>query len=223
MGVAPTTPVRPVWGTHDSTGNSSVAPVLCSTESFQRETEGESQRRGGDREKRVGDLEMSEPATNPAATSFPAPTLSLPLGLDVLRTYSGALVCLEILFGGLVWILVASSNVPVPLLQGWVMFVSITSFILSSTYLIFLVTGLADRIITDWNVLDVTYHFMALLFYFAAFVLEAATTAANGGVHIKILPNSTEMCIAYPRAIYSQSWMKGNTVLMWQPRYLHLW
>ena len=39
---------------------------------------------------------MSEPATNPAATSFPAPTLSLPLGLDVLRTYSGALVCLEI-------------------------------------------------------------------------------------------------------------------------------
>ncbi|KAJ4931487.1 hypothetical protein JOQ06_025782 [Pogonophryne albipinna] len=107
----------------------------------------------------------------------------------------------DLLFGGLVWILVASSNVPVPLLQGWVMFVSITSFILSSTYLIFLVTGLADRIITDWNVLDVTYHFMALLFYFAAFVLEAATTAANGGAHIKILPNSTEtvMCIPYPQ------------------------
>lgn len=33
---------------------------------------------------------------NPAATSFPGPVLSLPLGLDVLRTYSGALVCLEI-------------------------------------------------------------------------------------------------------------------------------
>ena len=39
---------------------------------------------------------MSEPATNPAATSFPAPTISLPLGLEVLRTYSGVLVCLEI-------------------------------------------------------------------------------------------------------------------------------
>lgn len=39
---------------------------------------------------------MSEPAANPAATSFPAPTISLPLGLEVLRTYSGALVCLEI-------------------------------------------------------------------------------------------------------------------------------
>ena len=45
------------------------------------------------------------------------------------------------------------------------------------------------------------YHLVALLFYFAAFVLEAATTAANGGAHIKLLPNSTEtlMCITYPR------------------------
>ncbi|XP_012738345.2 protein MAL2 [Fundulus heteroclitus] len=150
---------------------------------------------------------MSEPAANPAAaaaaaaTSFPAPTISLPLGLEVLRTYSGALVCLEILFGGLVWILVASSNVPVPLLQGWVMFVSLTTFFLSTTYLTLLITGLADRINTDWNFLDVFYHFIAVLFYFAAFVLEAATTAANGGAHISPLPNSTDsvLCITYPR------------------------
>lgn len=42
---------------------------------------------------------MSDPDTNPAAAaaaSFPTPTISLPLGLEVLRTYSGALVCLEI-------------------------------------------------------------------------------------------------------------------------------
>lgn len=57
------------------------------------------------------------------------------------------------LFGGLVWILVASSNVPVPLLQGWVMFVSIITFVLSSAYLTLLTTGLADRINTDWNFL----------------------------------------------------------------------
>ncbi|KAG7475307.1 MAL2 [Solea senegalensis] len=145
---------------------------------------------------------MSEPAANPAATSFPAPTISLPLGLPVLRTYSGALVLLEIIFGGLVWILVASSNVPVPLLQGWVMFVSVTSFFMSSAYLTLLITGLADRINTDWNFLDVFYHFLAVLFYFAAFVLEAAVTAANGGGYVTILPNSTEtvMCIPYPHS-----------------------
>lgn len=39
---------------------------------------------------------MADPATNPAATSFPAATISLPQGPDVLRTYSGALICLEI-------------------------------------------------------------------------------------------------------------------------------
>ncbi|KAF1387661.1 hypothetical protein PFLUV_G00082260 [Perca fluviatilis] len=133
---------------------------------------------------------MTEPAANPAATSFPAPTISLPLGLEVLRTYSGALVCVEILFSGLVWILVASSNVPVPLLQGWVMFVSLTTFLISSAYLALLVTGLADRINTDWNFLDVIYHFIALLFYFSAFVLEAAATAAKA--LIIPLPNSTD-------------------------------
>lgn len=44
---------------------------------------------------------------------------------------------------------------------------------------------------------DVFYHFVALLFYFSAFVLEAATTAANGGVDIKNNNNET-ICITYP-------------------------
>ncbi|KAG5857066.1 protein MAL2 [Anguilla rostrata] len=124
---------------------------------------------------------MSAPADPAAAaTTFPSPAISLPVGLDILRTYSGALVCLEILFGGLVWILVASSNVPVPLLQGWVMFVSVSMFVFSTVYLIVFLLGLADRINTDWNFLDLVYHFVALLFYFGAFVLEAAATAANG-------------------------------------------
>ncbi|XP_034031130.1 protein MAL2 [Thalassophryne amazonica] len=139
---------------------------------------------------------MSEPAANPAATSFPAPIISLPLGLEVLRTYSGALICLEIFLGGLVWILVASSNVPVPLLQGWVMFVSVTTFLLSIIYLTLLITSLADHINIDWNFLDVFYHFIALLFYFAAFVLEAATTAA--AVYIKPTHNNS-ICIKHPQ------------------------
>ncbi|KAM9488211.1 protein MAL2 [Clarias gariepinus] len=120
---------------------------------------------------------MAEAQTNPAATSFPAPTISLPLGLDIIRTYSGVLICMEIIFGGLVWILVASSNVPVPLLQGWVMFVSITACCCSTVYLSLFLLGLADRINTDWNFMDMMYHFVALLCYFAAFVLEAAVTS----------------------------------------------
>ncbi|XP_006636007.1 protein MAL2 [Lepisosteus oculatus] len=126
---------------------------------------------------------MSVPANSPA-TSFPAATISLPTGPEVLRTYSGALVCLEIVFGGLVWILVASSNVPVPLLQGWVMFVSVTMFTFSTAYLLVFLLGFVDRINTDWNFLDVMFHFTALLFYFGASVLEAAVTAASGATSI---------------------------------------
>ncbi|XP_063042206.1 protein MAL2 [Engraulis encrasicolus] len=137
---------------------------------------------------------MADPATNPAATSFPAATISLPQGPDVLRTYSGALICLEIVFGGLVWILVASSNVPVPLLQGWVMFVSLTMFCCSTAYLLLLLLGLADKINTNWNFLDMFYHFIALLFYFGAFLLEAATTSAS----VALPTSNTNVCLDIP-------------------------
>ncbi|NWI02759.1 MAL protein, partial [Tichodroma muraria] len=39
------------------------------------------------------------------------------------------------IFGGLVWILVASSRVPDPMLQGWVMFVSVFCFIMTISLL----------------------------------------------------------------------------------------
>lgn len=38
------------------------------------------------------------PPPNPAV-SFPAPRVTLPAGPDILRTYSGAFVCLEIVSG----------------------------------------------------------------------------------------------------------------------------
>ncbi|ROL42088.1 Collectin-10 [Anabarilius grahami] len=95
-------------------------------------------------------------------------------------------------FGGLVWILVASTNVSVPLLQGWVMFVSVTMFICSSVYLALFLLGLADKINTDWNFMDMFYHFIALLFYFGAFLLEA--TVSSAGTYA----NSTT-CIRRPR------------------------
>lgn len=48
---------------------------------------------------------------------------------------------------------------------------------------------------------DVFYHFIAVLFYFAAFVLEAAATAANGGTTFSRLQNGTEsvLCVTNPR------------------------
>ncbi|NXM76489.1 MAL protein, partial [Serilophus lunatus] len=45
------------------------------------------------------------------------------------------------IFGGLVWILVASSKVPEPMLQGWVMFVSVFCFIMSTALLCLYICG----------------------------------------------------------------------------------
>ncbi|XP_036597098.1 protein MAL2 [Trichosurus vulpecula] len=118
------------------------------------------------------------PTPNPAV-SFPAPRVTLPVGPDILRTYSGAFVCLEILFGGLVWILVASSNVPLPLLQGWVMFVSVTAFFFSLLFLCVFLSGMVNRIDANWNFLDFGYHFVVFIFYFGAFLLEAAATSLH--------------------------------------------
>ncbi|KAM5212070.1 protein MAL2 [Hipposideros larvatus] len=118
------------------------------------------------------------PPPNPAV-SFPAPRVTLPAGPDILRTYSGAFVCLEILFGGLVWILVASSNVPLPLLQGWVMFVSVMAFLLSLLFLGLFLSGMVTQINVNWNFLDFAYHFTVFVFYFGAFLLEAAATSLH--------------------------------------------
>lgn len=44
-------------------------------------------------------------------------------------------------FGGLVWILVASSLVPMPLVQGWVMFVSVFCFVATTALLVLYIIG----------------------------------------------------------------------------------
>ncbi|NWY39547.1 MAL protein, partial [Sylvia atricapilla] len=45
------------------------------------------------------------------------------------------------IFGGLVWILVASSKVPDSMLQGWVMFVSVFCFVMSFSLLCLYLCG----------------------------------------------------------------------------------
>ncbi|NWI70825.1 MAL protein, partial [Todus mexicanus] len=78
-------------------------------------------------------------------------------------------------FGGLVWILVASSRVPAPMLQGWVMFVSVFCFIMSATLLCLYVCG-AHGGSSSWVTLDVICQETAALFYLSAAVLEAYCT-----------------------------------------------
>ncbi|XP_059973806.1 myelin and lymphocyte protein isoform X1 [Mesoplodon densirostris] len=98
--------------------------------------------------------------------------ISLPSGFAVFITFPDMLFIFEFVFGGLVWILIASSHVPIPLIQGWVMFTSVFCFIATTLLYFLYVTG-AHGSRPSWITLDAAYHCIASLFYFGASVLEA--------------------------------------------------
>ncbi|XP_054239750.1 myelin and lymphocyte protein [Indicator indicator] len=100
---------------------------------------------------------------------------SLPSGLRVLLTFPDALFIPELVFGGLVWILVASSRVQSPMLQGWVMFVSVFCFVMTGTLLCLYIAG-AHGGSSSWVTLDAILQATAALFYLSAAVLEAYFT-----------------------------------------------
>ncbi|XP_077191990.1 myelin and lymphocyte protein [Paroedura picta] len=102
-------------------------------------------------------------------------SVSLPSGLNVLASFPDNLVLPEFVFGGLVWILVASTRVSFQLVQGWVMFVSVYCFVIS-TLLLFLYFCGAHRDKSAWVAVDAFYQVTAALFYLSAAVLQAYAT-----------------------------------------------
>uniref|UniRef100_A0A8C3W006 Myelin and lymphocyte protein n=1 Tax=Catagonus wagneri TaxID=51154 RepID=A0A8C3W006_9CETA len=95
---------------------------------------------------------------------------SLPSGFAVFTTFPDLLLVFEFIFGGLVWILVASSHVPVPLVQGWVMFTSVFCFIATASLLFLYVIG-AHGSGTFWITLVFSYAVTLLYVIHAVFSL----------------------------------------------------
>ncbi|XP_014748113.1 PREDICTED: myelin and lymphocyte protein [Sturnus vulgaris] len=112
--------------------------------------------------------------------SSSASTSTLPRGLAVLTTFPDVLFIPEIIFGGLVWILVASSRIPDSMLQGWVMFVSVFCFVMSICLLCLYFCGAHGGGSSCWVTLDVICQETAALFYLSAAVLEAYMTYRLG-------------------------------------------
>nr|XP_020494733.1 myelin and lymphocyte protein-like [Labrus bergylta] len=84
----------------------------------------------------------------------------------------------EFVFGGLVWMLVASNRVIPENPLGWVMFVSVFCFVLTTLwFFIFLFGGNRSSI---WPSLDVGFHFVAAVFYLSALVILAFLTVSKG-------------------------------------------
>ncbi|KAM7117008.1 MAL-like protein isoform 1-T1 [Ciconia maguari] len=95
---------------------------------------------------------------------FPHPTL-----------IGGACVCPRQFCGTWVWILVAATSVSAPLLQGWVMYVSLSSCLISLLLLLSYIFGF-HRNSENWKVLDSLYHGTTAILYMSAAVLQANAT-----------------------------------------------
>ncbi|XP_038655058.1 myelin and lymphocyte protein-like [Scyliorhinus canicula] len=104
-----------------------------------------------------------------------ASTSPIPSGANVFTSFPEILMFGEFVFGGLVWILVASARVSFATDQGWVMFVSVFCFVITTLLLILYMAGV-QNCSSGWIVVDVFYHFIASVFYLSIAVLEASDT-----------------------------------------------
>ncbi|XP_008826398.1 MAL-like protein [Nannospalax galili] len=112
----------------------------------------------------------------PPATSYAPP--DVPSGVAVFLTIPFAFILPELVFGFLVWTLVAATQVGNPLLQGWVLYVSLTSFLISFMFLMSYVLGFYKRF-ESWRVLDSLYHGTTGILYMSAAVLQAHATIVS--------------------------------------------
>ncbi|XP_037542906.1 myelin and lymphocyte protein-like [Nematolebias whitei] len=92
---------------------------------------------------------------------------TLPSGLEICTTFPDIFYLPELVFGGLVWILVASTYVAPQNPLGWVMFVSVFCFVMTFIWMIIFAVG-AHRSSSAWAAADFVYHFLAVLFYLSA-------------------------------------------------------
>ncbi|XP_053489546.1 myelin and lymphocyte protein-like [Ictalurus furcatus] len=100
---------------------------------------------------------------------------NLPSGLGICTTAPEIFYLPELIFGGLVWILVASTHVQPENPQGWVMFVSVFCFVMTFLWLIIFACG-AHKNKGGWATADFVYHLLAALFYLSASVPLANIT-----------------------------------------------
>ncbi|KAM3833951.1 myelin and lymphocyte protein-like [Diretmus argenteus] len=75
----------------------------------------------------------------------------------------------SLVFGGLVWILVASTHVDPANPLGWVMFVSVFCFVMTFLWMIIFAAG-GHKSSSGWAAADFAYHGLAAFFYLSAAV-----------------------------------------------------
>ncbi|KAM8947229.1 myelin and lymphocyte protein-like [Pelodytes ibericus] len=135
-------------------------------------------------------------ATTGASPSYDNAS-TLPSGIRTVSTFPDLLMIFELVFGGLVWILIAATTLPgTGLLQGWVMFVSIGCFLFTFVIMMLYCVG-SHKENSSWISMDAFYHSTAALFYLSASVLQAYLTVAISGAGKVYQENVAAVVFAY--------------------------
>ncbi|CAI5681484.1 LOW QUALITY PROTEIN: myelin and lymphocyte protein [Oreochromis niloticus] len=105
---------------------------------------------------------------------------NLPSGVGICTTIPDILYLPELVFGGLVWILVACTLVVPQNPQGWVMFVSVFCFVMTFIWMVVFACG-SHHNKASWAAADFLYHGIAAFFYLSASVALAKVTLDLSG------------------------------------------
>ncbi|XP_023132534.1 myelin and lymphocyte protein-like [Amphiprion ocellaris] len=116
----------------------------------------------------------------------------LPSGSRIFTTIPDVFFIPEFVFGGLVWILVASTRVVPDNPLGWVMFVSVFCFVGTTLWFFIFLCGANQSSV--WPSLDVGFHFLAVVFFLSASVDLAYVTFRNGEEY-KLTPTDESLKI----------------------------
>ncbi|XP_007895750.1 CKLF-like MARVEL transmembrane domain-containing protein 8b [Callorhinchus milii] len=103
-----------------------------------------------------------------------------------LRTPPGLLMVAEIVFGLLVWALIAGTEYFAVSAFGWVMFVAVFYWVLTVFLLIFYITAAYTKIPqVPWTTVGLCFNASAALFYLIASIVDAVSVkqAAQGSLN----------------------------------------
>ncbi|XP_051513280.1 plasmolipin-like [Myxocyprinus asiaticus] len=116
------------------------------------------------------------------SSNEPQRRFGIPSIVDVnfIKTIPGILLLAEIVVGLLVWALIASTNYTTIPAYGWVMFVSVTLWLLSIALFIMLLLSLHERLSSvPWPLVLFVFYAVATVLYLTAFLTDAASVPLN--------------------------------------------
>ncbi|XP_036440906.1 plasmolipin [Colossoma macropomum] len=121
---------------------------------------------------------VSTETSSPQSQTGSMQLMNISTDLNFIKTIPGILLFAEIVLGLLVWALISSAAYQAVPAYGWVMFVSVTLWILSIVLFIILFLNLKQKLVSvPWPLVLMVFYAVATVLYLTAFVANAASVS----------------------------------------------